>query len=134
MMDVDGSGGGVGCGGGSGAATTASILEVEQDSGNITKGPDPRQHLMNQVPQELVQVVVPGAKKPWGILLLKLDKDHSIGMRKFCSLKRRVKKLERKRSSRTHKLKRLYKVGLTARVESSSDDESLSKVLSTGED
>ncbi|GJV01221.1 hypothetical protein Tco_1334790 [Tanacetum coccineum] len=37
MMDVDGSDGGAGCGGGSGAATTASILEVEQDSGNITK-------------------------------------------------------------------------------------------------
>ncbi|GKF57853.1 hypothetical protein Tco_0171390 [Tanacetum coccineum] len=41
------------------------------------------------------------------------------------SLKRRVKKLEKKRSSRTHKLKRLYKVGLTARVESSGDEEDL---------
>ncbi|GJZ78111.1 hypothetical protein Tco_0642783 [Tanacetum coccineum] len=41
------------------------------------------------------------------------------------SLKRRVKKLEKKRSSRTHKLKRLYKVGLPARVESSSDEEDL---------
>ncbi|GKD84304.1 hypothetical protein Tco_1355458, partial [Tanacetum coccineum] len=39
------------------------------------------------------------------------------------SLKRRVKKLKKKRSSRTHKLKRLYKVGLIARVESSSDEE-----------
>nr|GFB95303.1 hypothetical protein [Tanacetum cinerariifolium] len=28
---------------------------------------------MNQVPKELVQVVVPGVKKPWGIPLLKLD-------------------------------------------------------------
>nr|GFB82505.1 hypothetical protein [Tanacetum cinerariifolium] len=35
-----------------------------------------------------------------------------------------VKKLEKKNKSRTHKLKRLYKVGLTARVESS-DEESL---------
>ncbi|GJS08309.1 hypothetical protein Tco_0365105 [Tanacetum coccineum] len=33
--------------------------------------------------------------------------------------------VEKKRSSRTHKLKRLYKVGLTARVESSGDEESL---------
>ncbi|GKF04841.1 hypothetical protein Tco_0035509 [Tanacetum coccineum] len=32
---------------------------------------------MNQVPQELVQVVVPGAKKPWGILLLKLARVES---------------------------------------------------------
>ncbi|GJZ08460.1 hypothetical protein Tco_0542743 [Tanacetum coccineum] len=43
------------------------------------------------------------------------------------SLKRRVKKLEKKRSSRTHKLKRLYKVGLIARVESSGDEEDLDK-------
>nr|GEW68672.1 hypothetical protein [Tanacetum cinerariifolium] len=35
------------------------------------------------------------------------------------SLKRRVKKLEKKQRSRTHKLKRLYKVGFTARVDSS---------------
>nr|GEU89615.1 uncharacterized mitochondrial protein AtMg00810-like [Tanacetum cinerariifolium] len=38
---------------------------------------------------------------------------------------RRVKKLEKGNGSRTHKLKRLYKVGLTARVESSDDEESL---------
>ncbi|GJW19604.1 hypothetical protein Tco_0027040 [Tanacetum coccineum] len=38
------------------------------------------------------------------------------------SLKRRVKKLEKKQRSRTHKLKRLYKVSLTARVESSKDE------------
>nr|GEY66587.1 hypothetical protein [Tanacetum cinerariifolium] len=42
-------------------------------------------------------------------------------------LERRVKKLEKKHMSRTHKLKRLYKVGLTARVISSFDDEALDK-------
>nr|GEU41400.1 hypothetical protein [Tanacetum cinerariifolium] len=42
-------------------------------------------------------------------------------------LERRVKKLEKKQRSRTHKLKRLYKVSLTARVISSSDDEALDK-------
>ncbi|GKD47566.1 hypothetical protein Tco_1276542, partial [Tanacetum coccineum] len=36
-----------------------------------------------------------------------------------------VKKLEKKGGSRTHKLKRLYKVGLSARVESSGDEEDL---------
>nr|GEY11333.1 hypothetical protein [Tanacetum cinerariifolium] len=41
------------------------------------------------------------------------------------SLKRRVKKLENKKRSRTHKLKRLYKVGPTARVESCDDNEDL---------
>nr|GEZ16451.1 hypothetical protein [Tanacetum cinerariifolium] len=41
------------------------------------------------------------------------------------SLKRRVKKLEKKQKSSTYKLKRLYKVGLSARVESSNDNEYL---------
>nr|GEW20852.1 hypothetical protein [Tanacetum cinerariifolium] len=44
---------------------------------------------------------------------------------KIDSLKRRVKNLEKKQRSRTHKLKRLYKVGLNARVESSDDEQSL---------
>nr|GEY25459.1 reverse transcriptase domain-containing protein [Tanacetum cinerariifolium] len=39
----------------------------------------------------------------------------------------RVKKLKKKHRSRTHKLKRLYKVGLTAKVISSSNDEALNK-------
>ncbi|GKA05435.1 hypothetical protein Tco_0684555 [Tanacetum coccineum] len=38
------------------------------------------------------------------------------------SLKRRVKKPEKKYSKRTHKLKRLYKVGLSAKVISSKDE------------
>ncbi|GJY57196.1 retrovirus-related pol polyprotein from transposon TNT 1-94, partial [Tanacetum coccineum] len=38
------------------------------------------------------------------------------------SLKRRVKKLEKKQRSRTHRLRRLYKVGLSARVVSSEDE------------
>nr|GEW20164.1 hypothetical protein [Tanacetum cinerariifolium] len=46
---------------------------------------------------------------------------------KIDSLERRVKKLKKKHMSRTHKLKRLYKVGLTARVISLSDDEALDK-------
>nr|GFD22952.1 hypothetical protein [Tanacetum cinerariifolium] len=46
---------------------------------------------------------------------------------KIDGLERRVKKLENKHTSRTHKIKRLYKVGLTAKVISSSDDEALDK-------
>nr|GEV10258.1 hypothetical protein [Tanacetum cinerariifolium] len=38
------------------------------------------------------------------------------------SLKRRVKKLQRRKRSRSHRLKRLYKVGLSAQVESSKDE------------
>ncbi|GKA06001.1 putative ribonuclease H-like domain-containing protein [Tanacetum coccineum] len=40
----------------------------------------------------------------------------------IASLKRRVKKLERRNKSRTHRLKRLYRVGSSRRVESSEDE------------
>nr|GEX14816.1 hypothetical protein [Tanacetum cinerariifolium] len=97
------------------AITTVSSLEAEQDS---------------------------GAKKPWGIALLKL------GLRMYLnfsmihclqeaneidSLKKRVKTLERRNKSRTHKLKRLYKVRLTARVEPSGDEQSLGEDASKQE-
>nr|GEY76552.1 hypothetical protein [Tanacetum cinerariifolium] len=77
------------------AATTASSLGVEQDSGII-------------------------AKK-----VLELEKTKTSQHNEIASLKRGVKKLKKRNRSRTHKLKRLYKVGLTARVESLDDEESL---------
>nr|GEU30190.1 hypothetical protein [Tanacetum cinerariifolium] len=43
--------------------------------------------------------------------------------KEILSLKRRVKRLEKKKRSRTHGLKRLYKVEVSARVESSADEE-----------
>ncbi|GKC43348.1 hypothetical protein Tco_1061070 [Tanacetum coccineum] len=78
------------------AATTASSLEATQDSGNITKTRS------KATPNESSSLRTTSGGGP-----------------------RRVKKLEKKRSSRTHKLKRLYKVGLTARVESSSNEKDL---------
>ncbi|GJX23993.1 putative ribonuclease H-like domain-containing protein [Tanacetum coccineum] len=57
--------------------------------------------------------------------VLYLEKTKTTQANEIASLKRRVKKLEKKNRSRTHKLKRLYKVGLTAKVESSRDEESL---------
>ncbi|GJR99024.1 hypothetical protein Tco_0315533 [Tanacetum coccineum] len=56
-----------------------------------------------------------------------LEKTKTTQANEIASLKRRVKKLEKKRSSTTHKLKRLYKVGLSARVECSGDKERLGK-------
>nr|GEV66083.1 hypothetical protein [Tanacetum cinerariifolium] len=56
--------------------------------------------------------------------VIDLEKTKTTQSNKIASLKMRVKKLEKKNKSRTHKLKRLYKVGLTARVESL-DEESL---------
>ncbi|GKE88257.1 hypothetical protein Tco_1565732, partial [Tanacetum coccineum] len=57
--------------------------------------------------------------------VLDLEKTKTTQAEEIVSLKRKVKKLEQKKRSRTHGLKRLYKVGLTARVESSRDEESL---------
>ncbi|GJX97119.1 retrovirus-related pol polyprotein from transposon TNT 1-94 [Tanacetum coccineum] len=54
-----------------------------------------------------------------------LEKTKTTQQNEIASLKRRVKKLEKKSRSRTHKLNRLYKVGLKARVESSEDEEDL---------
>ncbi|GJS28925.1 hypothetical protein Tco_0489545 [Tanacetum coccineum] len=57
--------------------------------------------------------------------VLDLEKTKTYQQNEIASLKRRVKKLEKKDRSRTHKLKRLYKVGLIAKVESSGDEEDL---------
>ncbi|GJT16789.1 hypothetical protein Tco_0875495 [Tanacetum coccineum] len=85
------------------AATTASSLEAEQDS-------DCQETMGDTIAQTRV---------------LDLEKTKTTQANEIASLKRRVKKLKKKRSSRTHKLKRLYKVGLSARVESSGDEEDL---------
>ncbi|GKB15991.1 hypothetical protein Tco_0849914 [Tanacetum coccineum] len=124
------------------AATTASSLETEQDSSNITKTRS------KATPNESSSLGTTSSGGPRGNTLrsdedrLKLDelmelcttlqtrvlnlkKTKTSQHNEIASLKRRVKKLEKKNRSRTHKLKRLYKVGLTARVESSGDEEDL---------
>ncbi|GKB17191.1 hypothetical protein Tco_0851114 [Tanacetum coccineum] len=55
--------------------------------------------------------------------VLDLEKTKTTQHNEIASLKRRVKKLEKKDKSRTHRLKRLYNVGLTARVESYDNEE-----------
>nr|GEU78075.1 hypothetical protein [Tanacetum cinerariifolium] len=62
--------------------------------------------------------------------VLDLEKTKTTQALEITSLKRRVKKLEKKQRSRTHKLKRLYKVGLTVSVDSSKDDQSLGEDVS----
>ncbi|GKA93880.1 hypothetical protein Tco_0815866, partial [Tanacetum coccineum] len=57
--------------------------------------------------------------------VLDLEKTKTTQANEIAGLKRRVKKLEKKKSLRTHKLKRLNKVGLSAKVESSGDEEDL---------
>ncbi|GKF48113.1 hypothetical protein Tco_0141364, partial [Tanacetum coccineum] len=118
------------------AATTASSLEAEQDSGNINKtrskatpnessslgttsggGPSDEDRLKLD---ELTKLCTNLQKK-----VLDLEKIKTSQQNEIDSLKKRVKKLKKKDRSRSHKLKRLYKVGLSARVESSGDEESL---------
>ncbi|GJR54506.1 hypothetical protein Tco_1405027 [Tanacetum coccineum] len=148
------------------AATTASSLEAEHDSGNITKtrskatpnessslgttsggGPRRQETIGDTIAQtrfenvsklsndslltrgntlrsdddrlklkELMELCTNLQQK-----VLDLEKTKTTQANEIVSLKGRVKKLEHKKRSRTHGLKRLYKVGLTARVESSED-------------
>ncbi|GJV22507.1 uncharacterized mitochondrial protein-like protein, partial [Tanacetum coccineum] len=53
--------------------------------------------------------------------VLDLEKTKTTQAEEIVSLKRRVKKLEQKKRSRTHGLKKLYKVGSSRRVESSDE-------------
>nr|GEU55598.1 putative ribonuclease H-like domain-containing protein [Tanacetum cinerariifolium] len=93
------------------ATTTASSLEVEQDSGNIDKT---QTKATSNEPSSQGTSLGDGPR-------------HQDTIRDTSVQTRKVKKLEKKHGSRTHKLKRFYKVGLTARVISSSDDEALDK-------
>ncbi|GJV93385.1 hypothetical protein Tco_1541198 [Tanacetum coccineum] len=115
------------------AATTASSLEAEQDSCNITKtrskatlnepstpgtssgsGPMRQETIGDTIAQTRFENISKLSNDPL------LARDNEIA-----SFKRRAKKLEKKDRSRTHKLKRLYKIGLSARVESFGDEEDL---------
>ncbi|GKE25743.1 hypothetical protein Tco_1441127 [Tanacetum coccineum] len=54
--------------------------------------------------------------------VIDLEKTKTSQAQEITSLKRKVKRLERKGGSKTHKLKRLYKFGLSRRVESFEDE------------
>nr|GEU74311.1 putative ribonuclease H-like domain-containing protein [Tanacetum cinerariifolium] len=57
--------------------------------------------------------------------VLNLETTKTAQAKEIANLKKSLKRLERKKKSRSHGLKRLYKVRLSARVESSADEESL---------
>ncbi|GJR04031.1 hypothetical protein Tco_0527015 [Tanacetum coccineum] len=124
------------------AATTVSLLKAKQDSGNINKtqskatpnesgsqgtnlGGGPRGNILQSDEDRLKLEELMALCTTLQNRVLDLEQTKTTQHNEIASLKRRVKKLEKKNRSRTHKLKRLYKVGLTARVESSDDEESL---------
>nr|GEV21363.1 ribonuclease H-like domain-containing protein [Tanacetum cinerariifolium] len=67
----------------------------------------------------------PKEEKITGKVFLIWKRKRPLKHNEIANLKMRVKKLKKKNRSRTHKLKRLYKVGLTSKVESSRDEEGL---------
>nr|GEU29296.1 ribonuclease H-like domain-containing protein [Tanacetum cinerariifolium] len=114
---------------------TASSLKAKQDNGNINKteskktpnelssqgtnlGGGPRGNtLQNDEDRmklnELIDLCITLQSR-----VLDLEKTKTTQALAIDSLKRMVKKLEKKKRSRTYKLKRLYKAGLSAMVES----------------
>nr|GEW96505.1 hypothetical protein [Tanacetum cinerariifolium] len=90
-------------------ATTASSLDTKHDSGNITKTQS------KATPNEPSSQGTDSCGGP----------RCQETMRDTIAQTRRAEKLEKINRSRTHGLKRLYKVGLNARVESFRDEESL---------
>ncbi|GJZ89191.1 hypothetical protein Tco_0660973 [Tanacetum coccineum] len=127
------------------AATTTSRLEEEQDSGGGLMHQDTIEDTISQTSFENVSKtsndsLLVGFNTPQSNedrLQLKklmelyttlqqrvidLENAKTAQAQEITSLKLRVKRLEKKRGSRTYKLKRLYKVGLSRRVESSKDE------------
>nr|GEY84191.1 hypothetical protein [Tanacetum cinerariifolium] len=66
-----------------------------------------------------IQVSVVGLTYYWVLSLEKIKTNQAAEIEK---LKKRVKKLEGKKKKRTHGLKRMYKVGLSARIVSSDEE------------
>ncbi|GJW60120.1 hypothetical protein Tco_0109455 [Tanacetum coccineum] len=96
------------------AATITSSLEAEQDSGGGPK----RQETMG------IQLLKLEFCTKLQQRVLDLENTKTAQAQEITSLKIRVKKLEKKGGLRNHKLKRIYKVGRSARV-ISSDETSL---------
>nr|GEV15840.1 hypothetical protein [Tanacetum cinerariifolium] len=125
------------------ASTTTSSLEVEQDSETmgdttaqtrfesvskhsndslITRGNTLQSDGDRLKLDELIELCTNLQNRD-----LDLEKTKTTQCNEIDSLKRRVKKPEKRNMSRTYTLKRLYKFGLSARVESSRDEERLGK-------
>nr|GEW34326.1 hypothetical protein [Tanacetum cinerariifolium] len=89
------------------AGTTATGLDAEHDRGS---GPRRQETMRDAAAQTRV---------------LNLETTKTTQAKEISSLKRRAKRLEKKKKSKIHGLKRLYKVGLSVRVESSVEEKSL---------
>nr|GEV64786.1 hypothetical protein [Tanacetum cinerariifolium] len=127
------------------AATTATSLDAKHERGIINHGDAAAQTRSEKVSKfsndpPLSRVNTLGSRKDRLQLkefiklctklsdrVLDLETTKTAQAKEIANLKKRVKRLERKKKSISHGLKRLYKVGLSARVESSAEEESLGK-------
>ncbi|GJT69388.1 hypothetical protein Tco_1028674 [Tanacetum coccineum] len=130
------------------AATTATSLDAEQDrelyddnfghscfhhvsffyslcliKSRIPTGGDPRRQetMGDTIAQTRSENVFKPSNDPLLARVIDLEKSKTSQAQEITSLKWRVRRLEKKGGSRTHKLKRPYKVGLSARVKSSKE-------------
>ncbi|GJV20016.1 putative ribonuclease H-like domain-containing protein [Tanacetum coccineum] len=123
------------------ATTTASSLEEEQDSGNIIKtqsketpnepysprtssggGPRLQETMGDTISQTRSENVSNLSNDLLLARVLALETTKTTQANEIASFKKLVKKLERRKKSRTQVLKRLYKVGSSRRVESSKEE------------
>ncbi|GJQ89620.1 ribonuclease H-like domain-containing protein [Tanacetum coccineum] len=123
------------------AATTTTSLDAEQDRDNINKtqskatpnepsssgtssggGPRCQETMMDTSAQTRFERVSKTSNDPLLTRVLDLENTKTAQALEITSLKLRVKKLEKKGGSRTHRLKILYKVGRSRRVESSEEE------------
>ncbi|GKE08724.1 hypothetical protein Tco_1412275 [Tanacetum coccineum] len=117
------------------AVTAASSLEAEQDSGNINKtqskatpnepsspGTSSGGNTLRSGEDSLKLNELMALCTTLQSRVLVLETTKTTQATEIVSLKKRVKKLERRNKSRTHGLKRLYTVGSSRREESSEDE------------
>ncbi|GJX06135.1 hypothetical protein Tco_0194067 [Tanacetum coccineum] len=88
-------------------ATTATSLDAEQDRGNTLRSGEDSLKL-----NELMELCTNLQQRA-----LDLETTKTTQATEIASLKRRVKKLERRNKLRTHRLKRLYRVGSSRRTD-----------------
>ncbi|GJS72606.1 hypothetical protein Tco_0705447 [Tanacetum coccineum] len=85
-------------------------------------GPRRQETMGDTIAQTRFENVSKLSNDPLLARVIDLEKTKTSQAQEITSLKRRVKRLEKKGGSRTHRLKRLYKVGLSRRVESSDEE------------
>ncbi|GKA65071.1 hypothetical protein Tco_0764778 [Tanacetum coccineum] len=115
-----------------GAATSVSSLDAGQGSGNIHKTPSISHDSLTRGNtlgsdedrlklQEVIETCTNLQQRVLGLenAMKKTKTTHAL---EIASLNRKIKRLEKQNRSRTHKLKRFYKVRLTSRIESSDEE------------